>query len=607
MKPPRGAAGRAAPAPSLGTLAPCGTFAGDATVRLMLRPLYSLAFVPALAALLGWGVLDRWFDRAPEAPAAEAVAVALGEALRSEGPLHPATAGLYARPTPVWTSGEARARAAAILAAAAGEGIDGVGAERTADLMSRLARAESDWAALDGDARDTLADPRVALLAALDVRLADGSLRYADALRGRRVDAASLHRGTWFPTVRDSTGEGFGRVVAAVRGGNAARLATALEGLRPRHAQYAALRARYAALSADLAPIPDGADLRRGERSVRVPHLRARLEALGALGPRAAARPDGWDRSDPYLFDGALAGALAAFERSRGLDADSVLDADAAGALNADLRGTLAMNLERWRWLPDSFGDRYIWVNLASMELSVMERAGADSTAVRLHMPVNIGNAQTIGWTTPVITDSVHTVEFQPAWYVPASLAASNVFPMARADSLSLYRQGFETYWNGRSVDSRLVPWDSVSVREFRFVQRPGPSNPLGRVKFLMHNPYAILIHDTNRPQTLADGHGSTMSSGCVQAGDPAGLAEYLLTTVNGWEDGEATAAWRGGPRRGVRLDRPFPTHFVYLSAWVTPSGVLETYGDPYGYDARLAQALAVGGTRPGPGVASAS
>jgi murein L,D-transpeptidase YcbB/YkuD len=137
------------------------------------------------------------------------------------------------------------------------------------------------------------------------------------------------------------------------------------------------------------------------------------------------------------------------------------------------------------------------------------------------------------------------------------------------------------------------VKWDSVSIAGFRFVQRPGAANPLGRVKFLMHNPYAILIHDTNKRYTLADGRGSSMSSGCVQAGDPAGLAEFLLTTVNGWEPGEARAAYDRGPRRGVRLDRPFPTEFVYFTAWVGDGGVLRTYPDPYGYDARLATALA--------------
>ena len=166
---------------------------------------------------------------------------------------------------------------------------------------------------------------------------------------------------------------------------------------------------------------------------------------------------------------------------------------------------------------------------------------------------------------------------------------------MARRDSLALWRSGFEVYQNGAAVDSRLVPWDSVSVGEFRFVQRPGPGNPLGRVKFLMHNPYAILIHDTNKRYTFDDGSGSSMSSGCVQAGAPDRLAEYLLTHVNGWDEGEATAAWRGGPRRGVRLERPFLSHFTYFTAWAEPDGRLRLYDDPYGYDARVEAALGLG------------
>ena len=151
---------------------------------------------------------------------------------------------------------------------------------------------------------------------------------------------------------------------------------------------------------------------------------------------------------------------------------------------------------------------------------------------------------------------------------------------------------------NGAAVDSRLVPWDSVSVGQFRFVQRPGPANPLGRVKFLMHNPYAILIHDTNKRYTFDDGAGSSMSSGCVQAGAPDVLAEYLLTTVNGWEEGQARAAWQRGPRRGVRLDRPFLSQFTYFTTWAETDGSLRVYSDPYNYDARLAEALGLGPVR---------
>ncbi len=549
----------------------------------------------ALAALLGWGFLGDLFGpdevRAPDA-------VAVREAIEARvlgAPLHDATPALYLGRRLVWTSGADRAAVARLLRGALADGVatEAVYGDVVPHFRRRLAAAEREWTALDGEARDTLSDPRPSRLADLDLALTDGLLRYGDALRGRRADPRRLYTHSWFPTDRDSTGDLFDALVDAVGTGDADRVEAALDALRPPHAGYRRLRARLAALSEELPPIPEGAALVAGERSVRVPHLRERLTALGF------ARPDtlgAWERPDAYLLDDSLAVALGRFRAAHGLGPDGVLDAEATAALNADLgpvRRRIALNLERWRWLPDDLGDHFVWVNLPAFELRVLEReALGEPYAERLRMPVNIGNAQTAGWTTPVITDSIHTVEFQPAWYVPRSLAAAQVFPMARRDSLALWRAGFEVYQNGAPVDSRLVPWDSVSVGQFRFVQRPGPGNPLGRVKFLMHNPYAILIHDTNKRYTFDDGAGSSMSSGCVQAGAPDRLAEYLLTTVNGWDEGQATAAWRGGPRRGVRLERPFLSHFTYFTAWAEPDGSLRLYDDPYGYDERLAEAL---------------
>ena len=569
-------------------------------MRLLSPPFFGLVVL----GLLGWGFLDGLFgadDEPAGAPAVEAVAADLERVLAAPVPLagpalHPATAAVYARDghAPRWRSARARAALADLLDEAAADGVQA--SEVRAGLIDALDQsaeeAEAAWAALDGAARDTLADPRPVALARLDLALTDGLLHLGDALRGRRVDPRRLHPGTWFATPRDTSGAAFARLTAAVEAGDARAVRDALDGLRPQQEGYRRLRARLAALQADLAPVPEGAPLRAGERSVRVPHLRSRLGALGYLRPDPL---DAWSRPDAYLLDRSLAAALARFEAARGVEPDSVLDAEATAAINADpdsLRRQLAINLERWRWLPDDLGDRLLWVNLPAFELRALERDSLSGYAEALRMPVNIGNAQTTGWTTPVITDSVHTLEFQPAWYVPRSLAAANVFPMAQRDSLSLWRQGFEVYQNGRPVDSRLVEWDSVSVGAFRFVQRPGPANPLGRVKFLMHNPYAILIHDTNKRHTFSDGSGSSMSSGCVQAGAPDELAEYLLTTVNGWEPGAARAAWRGGPRRGVRLEEPFLTRFTYFTAWAEPDGSLRLYGDPYGYDAEWAEAL---------------
>ena len=569
--------------------------------------------VLALAALLGWGPFSDWFGDADEAPAppdVEAVdALVAARASVPEVavggvavPLRPETRAAYAEAGgALWRT--AGARAAVRRALRAGEA-DGVAAAEVHGpaldrLLARLDRAEAAWAGTDGAARDTLVDPRPALVSGVDVLLTDGALRLGWALLGNRADPARLYPGVWHPADRDPDGERWAGLQEAARSGDARRLVAALDGVRPAHAGYRRLRARLAALGDDLAPVPEGAALRPGERSVRVPHLRERLDALGWL---ASDSLDAWTRPDAYLLDDSLAAGLARFEGAHGLAADSVLDGSVTDALNADLGGLrdrLALNLERWRWLPDDFSDHYVWVNLPAFEIRAFLRDSTGGVVEALRMPANIGNAQTTGWTTPVITDSIHTLEFQPAWYVPRSLAAAQVFPMAQRDSLSLHRQGFEVYQNGRAVDSRLVPWDSVSVSSFRFVQRPGPANPLGRVKFLMHNPYAILIHDTNKRYTFDDGSGSSMSSGCVQASAPDELAEHLMTTVNGWEPGQARAAWRGGPRRGVRLEEPVRTHFVYFTAWAEEDGALRLYADPYGYDAELAEALGLG--RPAP------
>jgi murein L,D-transpeptidase YcbB/YkuD len=560
-----------------------------------------LSALSLLLFLPGWDFLTDWFDSGPKPPSADVVAEHIGTVLAEPGVRldgHPDVPSLYASRghALLWTTAEARAALRDALAEAPLDGVraSDVSLPEIDRALARLDEAAADWNEKSADAREQDPDLRPEALARLDVLLTHGALRYGEALLGRRVDPAQIHRGTWFPARRDTLGDGWEALRTAVARGDAARTSRALTSFRPRHAGYRRLRARLAALQdATLGPVPDGAPLAPGERSVRVPHLRARLSALGFLG--ADTLGAAWERADPYLFTTSIAAGLARFEDAHALEADSVLDDSSVAHLNADLddlRATLAINLERWRWLPDDLGRHFIWVNLPAYDLRIYER---DSTgyAERLQMPVNIGNAQTIGWTTPVITDSVHTVEFQPAWYVPASLVASNILPMARADSLALHRQGFEVTQNGRPVDSRLVKWDSVSTAGFRFVQRPGPANPLGRVKFLMTNPYAILIHDTNRRSTFADGRGGTLSSGCIHAGAPDTLAEYLLTNLNSWEAGEATAAYRGGPRRGVRLDDTMLSHFVYFTAWVDDDGALRLTDDPYGYDAKLREALA--------------
>lgn len=556
---------------------------------MFLRPAPLFAHLAA-ALLLGAGLFDGLFG--PSGPTPDAVAEALRPRVASL-PLHDDTRALYVASdyVPRWTDFGDQVALYRALAEAPSEGLPAslVHAERLAALVARLV-------ALDGPAAPEHGpDPRAAVLAEADLLLTDGLVRYAHALLGRRVEPDSLHPGAWHATRRPDDARV--ALYAAVLATDAPAALVALDAARPRHPEYGSLREALARLRAAVpywAPIPEGDALRIGEHSIRVPHLRGRLAALGYLD----TGPNGWDAPEPFRFDSLLAGALARFQSDTERPADSVLTPEVTGALNLSPERALAavaMNLERLRWLPDDLGDFHVLANLPAYELAVRNVAAEGGWRDALRMPAAIGLADAGSWSTPVLSDSIVSVVFDPTWYVPASIAAASLLPMARADSSALVRQGFRVYEGGAPVDPRAVPWDSVSAEGFRFVQRPGPGNPLGRLKFVMPNRHAVLIHDTNKPGHFAR-TDRAVSTGCVQASDAPALAQALLGVVNGWPDGAVAERLARWGEQAVPLRQPVPVHFVYLTAWPEGDGRLRLHDDVYGHDAVLAAALGLAG-----------
>ena len=80
------------------------------------------------------------------------------------------------------------------------------------------------------------------------------------------------------------------------------------------------------------------------------------------------------------------------------------------------------------------------------------------------------------------------------------------------------------------------VDWSSVSARNFPYQLRqdPGPRNALGRVNFMLPNPYHVYIHDTPARELFAKTE-RTFSSGCIHFENPMELAEYLLRDDLQW------------------------------------------------------------------------
>jgi len=89
---------------------------------------------------------------------------------------------------------------------------------------------------------------------------------------------------------------------------------------------------------------------------------------------------------DEYLFDQALLDQVIIFQQRNGLESDGVVGKLTIEALNIPVKDrieTIEANLERWRWIGDDLGNRYIRVNAADFELRVMEN---DTVAFKLRL-----------------------------------------------------------------------------------------------------------------------------------------------------------------------------------------------------------------------------
>jgi murein L,D-transpeptidase YcbB/YkuD len=219
---------------------------------------------------------------------------------------------------------------------------------------------------------------------------------------------------------------------------------------------------------------------------------------------------------------------------------------------------TIAMNMERWRWLPGELGSRYVVVNIPSFALHVVE-----DSAVVLEMKVVTGKKDS---RTPVLSDRLTQVVFSPYWNIPADIVEHEILPKAEKDPAYLDRLNIE-------ADGE------------RYRQRPGRGNSLGLVKFVFPNHYNVYLHDTPA-HALFNHDERDLSHGCVRLEHPADLAKYLLRDQPQWTEERIAAAMNAGVEHAVALSHPLPIYLTYFTAW-EEDGALHTAPDVYGYDRR--------------------
>ncbi len=538
--------------------------------------------VIVLAVLLAglWWLGHR---RVPESPAvrmAAAIGVALAPAAAGRDTLHDpverALLDFYRQRgnRAAWSDDrrphDAALACAHVLALAAREGLDPADYEGAALAhdCSRL-RAASQAAAPES-------------LAALDLRLTRAFLRYArDACEGRVPDAALDP--DWVKDRRrpDLLGE-------LARALHAGRTGAVMAELGPRDPESLALRAALAQVLhvATLGGWPRltaGPPLRLGDGSPDVARLRRRLAYELPLDTTSLDAP----------FDAALLRAVSTFQGRHGIKPTGIVDPPTRAALNvpaAERARTLALNLERRRWLALPPPEPCIIVNLPDYSLELR-----DSARTVLRMRVVIGERRN---PTPVFSDAMSYLAFNPTWRLPRRIVVEEIVPELHRDTSYLASHHMRVFdprhQPALEVPHTAVDWRAAEQDSFRYivVQDGGPENPLGRIKFMCPNEYDVYLHDTPLRSHFAQ-VARARSHGCVRVERPHALAERLLApryaeaVADSVDSLEAAAV-----TRYVGLPHPVPVHLLYWTAWVDSAGALQYRDDIYEIDRRLDAAL---------------
>ena len=352
-----------------------------------------------------------------------------------------------------------------------------------------------------------------------------------------------------------------------------------LEKLKPNSAIYIALKKnlgefKNSAEKNDSFPnIPSGKILRPGDEDSRISLVKERLKTLGYFkGEMDSISPD---------FSTELEESIKNFQEDHILEIDGLIGNNTIKNLNyskADRYHQLLVNLERWRWFPRDFGNHYILVNIPEYHLSVVK----DGDTISTHKVMVGVKARE----TPVFSDHIAYVVYNPTWTIPPTIKKNDVIPGARRNISYLRDRHIEVYSGGNKMDPAHIDWSSNVPYNYTYRQEAGPANPLGRVKIIYPNKYLIYLHDTPS-RNLFSKNFRARSSGCVRVQGALDLATYLLNDQKKYNKEKIEEILTSGKTTDIQVKKDVNVFHLYWTATIQ-NGVLQFVDDVYEQDEKI-------------------
>jgi murein L,D-transpeptidase YcbB/YkuD len=308
---------------------------------------------------------------------------------------------------------------------------------------------------------------------------------------------------------------------------------------------------------------------------------KSRGAAVATLRLRLGIEGDLSGATDETTWDAALTAAVKHYQERVGLKQTGIVAGATLKALDvpAGVRlRQLASSSKRLTGVEFPFEDRYVVVNIPSASVEAVE----NGAVVKRYVAV-VGD---VDHPSPEVQAKVAAINLNPTWTVPTSIIKNEIIPKMRRDPGYLSRQKIRILdGKGNEIDPSRIDWSGDKAANYTLRQDSGAGNSLGSIRINMPNKFAVYMHDTPSKRLFGADY-RFLSHGCVRVSGVYKLAEWLLQGTDGdWSVAAMQAAVATGDRKEIRLAKPVPVIWVYLTGWASADGTVHFRDDVYGID----------------------
>lgn len=312
------------------------------------------------------------------------------------------------------------------------------------------------------------------------------------------------------------------------------------------------------------------------------------------------------------IYDDKLKEAVISFQKNHGLLPDGIIGSTTRKYLNISVESKILkmrLNLERMRWLPRSLGEKYLLVNIPDYRLKMY-----DNDQVKLDMKTVVGTRKN---PTPIFSNKMSYIVLNPYWRIPPRIVKREIIPKLIENPSYLHGKDIKLFenWDHTSTEFDLdsIDWslydenrvattnltttmiDGEEVQReevvepqkgptMRFIQMPSDKNPLGRMKFMFPNKYAVYLHDTPAKRYF-NYTKRALSHGCIRLESPKELLKVIAAEDNNFDFTKASTILEDVEKTQIGLKKKIPVHMVYLTSWIDENNNLQFRDDIYRYD----------------------